>query len=182
MSKMTKGAKEPQFWSLLKVFESEIRIAIIRLLVKFEWQSLSEIARKLEANGGWKISLPGLLKHMKELEGAGIVRHESGIYGEKPDARKTLYILEGKERIQKILEVLEEEIAVPVMAGATFNEAFKLARRIQGIGHMSTTEEKEALESLIAKCESEEIETHLTEDEKKKVRLWKMMMTVEEHT
>jgi DNA-binding transcriptional ArsR family regulator len=176
---MTIVAKESKFWDLLKTFENEVRVEIIRLLLQFEWQSLSEIAKRLEKNFGWKMTLPGLLKHMKELEDAGIVRHESGIYAEKPDARKTIYILEGKERIQKVLKLLEEKIATPLVAGLVFNETSKLARRLQGMGDRSAREERESLKSLIAKCESKEIETHLTDDEKKKLKLWKMMITME---
>jgi len=179
MLKMKTVAKKAQFWDLLKVFENEVRVGIIKLLLQFEWQSLSEIAKKLENNSGWKMTLPGLLKHMRELEDAGIVRHESGIYAEKPDARKTIYMLEGKERIQKVLKLLEERIATPLMAGLVFNETSKLARRVQGMGGRSIREDKESLRSLIAKCESEEIEIHLTEDEKKKLKLWKMMITME---
>lgn len=173
-------AKEYQFWDILKVFENDVRVEIIRLLLQFEWQSLSEIAKKLENNFGRKMTLPGLLKHMRELEDAGIVRHESGIYADKPDARKTIYILEGKERIQKTLNILEEKIATPLVAGLIFNETSKLARRLQGMGGRSTKEEKEKLKSLIAKCESKELGSHLTEDEKKKLKLWKMMITIEE--
>jgi len=180
MSKMTRTTKEPKFWGLLKVFENEVRVGIIKLLLQFEWQSLSELAKKLENNSGWKITLPGLLKHMKELEDAGIVRHESGIYAEKPDARKTIYMLEGKERIQRVLKLLEEKIATPLIAGIVFTDTSKLARKVQGMGGRSTREEKENLRSLIAKCESEEIEIHLTEDEKKKLKLWKMMIAIEE--
>jgi DNA-binding transcriptional ArsR family regulator len=174
------AAKEHQFWEILKVFENDVRVEIIRLLLQVEWQSLSEIAKKLENNFGRKMTLPGLLKHMRELEDAGIVRHESGIYADKPDARKTIYILEGKERIQKILNILEEKIATPLVAGLLFNETSKLARRLQGMGGRSTKGEKEKLKFLIDKCESKEIESHLTEDEKKKLKLWKMMITMEE--
>lgn len=173
-------AKERQFWEILKVFENDVRVEIIRLLLQVEWQSLSEIAKKLENNFGRKMTLPGLLKHMRELEDAGIVRHESGIYADKPDARKTIYILEGKERIQKILNILEEKIATPLVAGLLFNETSKLARRLQGMGGRSTKGEKEKLKSLIDKCESKDIESNLTEDEKKKLKLWKMMITMEE--
>jgi len=175
---MTMVTREPHIWNILTVFENEVRVEIIGLLLRFEWQSLSEIAKRLESDFGWKMTLPGLLKHMKELEDAGIVRHESGIYAEKPDARKTIYILEGKERIHKVLKLLEEKIVTPLKAGLIFNETSKLARKLQGMGSGSTREEKESLKSLIAKCESEEIEIHLTEDEKKKLKLWKMMITI----
>jgi len=175
---MARVTKQYEFLNLLKVFENEVRIEVIRLLLQFEWQSLSEIAKKLENKFGWKMTLPGLLKHMIELENTGIVRHESGIYAKKPDARRTIYILQGKERIQRILELLEEKIATALMAGAIFNETSKLARKLEGIGGTPIKKEKQALESLIAKCESDEIQVHLTEEEKKKVKLWKMMIAM----
>lgn len=49
------------------------------------------------------MTLPGLLKHMRQLEEAGIVRHDSSVFAKKPDATKTIYMLEGKERIEKLL-------------------------------------------------------------------------------
>lgn len=178
---MTASFKETNFWKLLHVFESKVRVEIIKLLLQFEWRSLSDIAKKLDSDYGLKITLPGVLKHMRELEEAGIVRHESGIYSEKPDARKTIYILQGKERVQKIMELFERDIASILGAGIVFTETSKLARRLQGIGRKISAEEKESLRDLITKCESKEINVLLTEDEKKKVRLWKMMIAMEEH-
>jgi len=122
-----------------------------------------------------------VLKHMRELEEAGIVRHESGIYSEKPDARKTIYILQGKERVQKIMELFERDMASVLGAGIVFTETSKLARRLQGVGRKISEEEKEKMKDLITRCESKEVNIYLTEDEKKKVRLWKMMIAVEEH-
>ena len=177
---MTTSFKETNFWKLLHVFESKVRVEIIKLLLQFEWRSLSDLAKKLDSDFGLKITLPGVLKHMRELEEAGIVRHESGIYSEKPDARKTIYILQGKERVQKIMELFERDIASILGAGIVFTETSKLARRLQGIGRKISAEEKESLRDLITKCESKEINVLLTEDEKKKVRLWKMMIAMEE--
>jgi len=152
----------------------------MKLLLEFEWRSLTDIAKKLENDFGWKITLPGLLKHMKELENAGIVRRESGVFAKVPDARKTIYILEGKERVEKFLKTLKS-IENPLLAGRVFAETAKLARKIQGVGStLITEEERKRLQSLITRCESNEISRYLTEDEKKKVKLWKMMMTLME--
>ena len=165
---------------LLSIFTNNVRVKIIKLLLEFEWRSLSDIARKLEKDFGWKITLPGLLKHMRELEDAGIVRRESGVFAKVPDARKTIYILEGKERVGKILKNLKS-IETPLLAGRVFAETARLARKIQGMGStLITDEEKKRLESLINRCESNEINKYLTEDEKKKVKLWRMMMTLME--
>jgi DNA-binding Lrp family transcriptional regulator len=165
---------------LLSIFTNNIRIEVIKLLLEFEWRSLSDIAKKLENDFGWKITLPGLLKHMKELENAGIVRRESGVFAKVPDARKTIYILEGKERVEKFLKTLKS-IENPLLAGRLFAETAKLARKIQGMGStLITDEERKRLQSLITRCESNEISRYLTEDEKKKLKLWKMMMTLME--
>jgi predicted transcriptional regulator len=163
-------------YKLLHVFENNVRIEIVKLLLQFEWRSLSDIAERLGSTYGRKMTLPGVLKHMKELEAAGIVRHESGIYAEKPDARKTIYLLEGKERVEKILHQLENSVGNLLRAGVIFSETAKLARKVQGTGIRLVKEEKKRFESLLAQCESERVASCLTEDEKKKVKLWRMMM------
>ncbi len=108
----TKSEVDP--WRVLRVFANKARVAIVRLLAQFEWRSLSEIAQKLESDYGWKMTLPGLLKHLKELEDAGIVRHESGVFAQVSDARKTIYTLQGKERVEKMLQQLEDNVANPL--------------------------------------------------------------------
>jgi hypothetical protein len=165
-------------WKRLRVFDSKIRVAVIRLLLQFEWRSLSEIAQKLDSDYGYRMSLPGLLKHMRELEGAGIVRQESGLFAKVSDARKTIYTLEGKRRVETMLQQLEENVANPLMAGLVFSETADLARKIQGMGAIVTREERRRLSSLLESCESEKVFNYLTEDEKKKVQLWKMMMSL----
>jgi len=167
---------EVDSWKLLRVFDNKVRVEIVRLLLQFEWRSLSDIAKKLERDCGWKMTLPGVLKHMKELENAGIVRHESGVFAEIPDARKTIYLLEGKERVEKILKQLEENILDPLVAGAIFKETARLARKAQGLGPGLSREEINQLESLLAQCESGKCQIYLSEDEKKKTKLWRMMI------
>jgi len=161
----------------LRVFENRIRVEIVRLLLQFEMMSLSEVAKKLEDEYGQKMTLPGLLKHVKILEDAGIVQQESGAFLPTPDARKAIYLLEGKERVEKVLQQLEDNIGYLLLAGATFSETAKLARKVLGTGHRPAEEEENRLEFLLAQCESEKVGSYLTEDEKKKVKLWRMMMT-----
>jgi len=177
VSKLSTAKKETGFWKLLKVFENEVRIEIVKLLLKVEWRSLSDIARNL-AEKGWKMSMPGVLKHMRELERTGIVRRESGAFMDKPDARKTIYMLEGKERVEKILDTLEKDVGTWLKVGVVFGETAKLARRIQGMGSRATDKEREKLTALLAECESETIKKHLTEDERKKLKLWKTMLSL----
>lgn len=164
------------YWKILHVFDNKVRVEIVKLLLQFEWRSLTGIAENLEKRG-WKMTLPGVLKHMKELEDAGIVRKESGIYAKKPDARKTMYMLEGKERIEKIMQHLEKNVGNPLRAGVIFSKTAELARKVQRSPRM-VAEERKNLESLLVQCESESVYLYLTEDEKKKVKLWKMMLGI----
>lgn len=177
MVKSSDSKLEANYWETLHVFDNKVRVEIVKLLLQFEWRSLSEISKKLEKRG-WKMTLPGLLKHMKELEKAGIVRRESGIYAEKPDARKTIYMLEGKERVEKIMKHLEENVGNPLRAGVIFSKTAELARNIQRSPRLAKEEGKKRLESLLAQCESKKVYPYLTEDEKKKVKLWKMMLEI----
>lgn len=172
--------KEIDLWKLMGLFDSKTRVQIIKMLLKVEWRSLSEIQRKLKSETGKEMTLPGVLKHMKELEQAGIVRRESGAFMREPDARKTFYMLEGKERVEKIMNQLEVSVGGMLKAGVLFRQTANLARRIQGVGRRSTTQEKERLESLLARCWRREVSNYLTEDEKKKMKLWKMMLELEE--
>jgi len=162
---------------LLGVLGNKVRVEIVKLLLELEFRSLSEVAASLE-NRGWKMTLSGVLKHMRELEKAGLVRHEPGIFAEKPDARKTLYFLEGRERVEKVLQQLENDIVNPLRAGVIFSETGKIARRVQGMRHGLVNKEKVRLESLLDECESEKVYGYLTEDEKKKLKLWRMMMSI----
>jgi len=149
----------------------------VKLLLQFEMISLSDIAKKLEEKYNRKMTLPGLLKHMKELEDVGIVQRESGAFLPTPDARKTIYLLEGRERVEKVLKQLEDNVGNLLLAGAIFSETAKLARKVQGTRPKLVEEERKRLESLLARCESEEVYSYLTDDEKKKVKLWRMMTT-----
>lgn len=164
-------------WRILSVFENEVRIGILRLLLEFEFRSLSEIAEDL-AGQGWKMTLSGVIKHMKELETAGLVRHQSGVFADKPDARKRIYFLQGRERVETVLKDLKTDVLQPLRAGIAFYETAKLARAIQRIGHEPAEDDRKCLESLLAKCESKAIYVYLTEDERKKLRLWRMMMSI----
>ena len=167
---------EVDFWKFLNIFESEVRRQIIELLLQFEWRSLSDISEKLEHYYNVKMTLPGILKHLKQLERAGIVRHESGVFAVKPDARKTIYSLEGKERVEELLRRLENDVGNLLQTGVIFNETAKIARRVQRMGPNVSKEEIRQLKSLLARCESEKVDSCLTEDEKKKVKLWRMML------
>ncbi|MFP3985731.1 MAG: winged helix-turn-helix domain-containing protein [Candidatus Bathyarchaeia archaeon] len=168
---------EDDDWKLLSVLDSKVRMAIVGLLLKFEFASLSEIARKLEDCGS-KMTISGVLKHVKELESAGLVRHESGVFADKPDARRTLYFVEGKERVEKMLRELEACVLMPLRAGMLFNKTASLARELQRLGHKPSEKDRAFLESLLSECESQDVCRYLTEDEKKKLKFWRMMMAV----
>jgi predicted transcriptional regulator len=179
-SELKNPRQKADFWKLLHIFENNVRVAILKMLLEVEWRSLSDVQRKLESELGIKITLPGVLKHMKELEEAGMLRRESGAFIKKPDARKTIYMLEGKERVQKIMNQLENDVGNMLKAGAMFSKTSNLARKIQRVGGKPMKQDKEQLKSLIARCEKQEVIRHLTLDEKKKLKLWRMMLALEE--
>lgn len=159
-------------WSQLDVFESETRVQIVELLLHFEIMSLSEIRRRLIETYGHKITLSGLLKHMADLERVGIVRHDSGIFREPPDARKSVYLIQGKDRVIRVLKTLSG-LGSELAAGKAFCELSRLARSVLAAGTIPQPRERKSLENLLQRCESEEMSIHLTEDETKKVRFWK---------
>jgi predicted transcriptional regulator len=164
-------------WGLLNVFGNDVRVQIVKMLLEFEYRSLSEIAGIL-GERGWKMTLSGVLKHMRALEEAGLVRHEAGIFAKTPDARKTIYFLEGRERIERVLNHLETDVKEPLEAALIFSETGEVARGVQGMRREPLDKGKQRLESLLAKCESEKVYCHLTEDEKKKLKLWRMMLSI----
>jgi DNA-binding transcriptional ArsR family regulator len=171
---------EVDSWKLLHIFENKARVAVVRLLLQFEWRSLSEIAQKLDSDYGCRMSLPGLLKHMRDLQDAGIVRQESGALAKVSDARKTIYTLEGRDRVKKVLQELEDNVVDPLSAGLVFSKTAELARKVQGMGGAVVKEENKRLESLLESCESQKVFCYLSEDERKKVKLWRMMMALME--
>lgn len=179
VSKMSRSASKLKAndWSLLNVFGNDVRVEIVKVLLAFEFRSLSDIASIL-GERGWRMTLSGVLKHMRELENAGLVKHEPGIFLDIPDARKTMYFLEGRERVEKLLQGLELGVMDPLVAGLVFSETGKLAREIAGTRRGLTEKEKERLNSLLVECESENVFRHLTGDEKKKLKLWRMMMSI----
>ena len=162
-------------YSQLGVFESETRIQIIELLLHFEVMSLSEISKRLIETYSHKMTLPGLFKHMAELENTGIIRRESGGFLDKPDARKTIYIIQGKGRMVRILKTWNS-LGSELAAGKAFCELSRLVRSVLTAGTFPQPRDRKLLENLLQRCESEEINTRLTEDETKKVKFWRMTL------
>jgi len=138
--------------------------------------SLSDVVHTLERDYGLKITISGVFKHMKILEKAGLVRHESGGITdalEEPDARKTIYMLEGRERVAKILQ-LDEQVVDLLGTGLMFKKTAELARKVRGIGPRYRDKRK-LLEHWLDQLEKEIELGNLTEDEKEKVKLWRII-------
>lgn len=162
-------------WVQLKVFDNKTRMEILDLLLNYEIMSLSEMHIKFEEIYKRKISLPGLLRHTRELENVGIIRQESGGFSHLPDARRRVYIIQGKDRVKEILQSWAK-LNTKLRAGMSFNELAKVARSVFGIfatGTIPQPNERKMLEIMIEKCESEDVLCHLMEDEKKKLKFWK---------
>lgn len=139
---------------------------------------MSDIARELEKRN-YRINLPGIVKHVQKLEQARILRSESGSLADEPDARKTIYTLHGKKRIQKIMSIMSD-ISRLLESNIAFSETAELALRIQA-RLKATEEEIEKLRTSIRECESGEISKYLTGDEKTNVKLWKTMLALKEN-
>ncbi len=160
----------------LGIFESETRIEIINLLLSYQIMSLSQMSKKFLENYGRKISLPGLLRHVRELENAGIIRQDSGFLLPTPDARTRVYIIQGKDRVEEVLQGLVT-LKTKLTAGMVFSELSKCARYLMGRETILQLRDREILERMIEKCESEDVFCHLTNDEKKKLEFWKGMVS-----
>jgi hypothetical protein len=160
----------------LAIFESKARLEIIETLLTYEIMSLSEIRKKLKELHNRQITLPGLLRHMHELESVGIVSQESGGFLPTPDARRKVYIIQGKKRVKEILHSWNN-LNRKLTAGIVFSELTKMARNVFASGTIPQPKDTTALEKMLEKCESEEIMSHLMEDEKKKIMFWKMMIS-----
>jgi len=167
-------------WNVLKVLQNEARLQIIKALLEVEELCLSDIARKLEEKG-YRMNLPAVVKHVHRLEEAQILRSRSGRVSDEPDARKTIYSLQEKERMNEIMTQLTS-IRILFESGAIFSETAKLALRIQSNLSRATEEELKNLKSSLARCESKEIYKHLTEDEKTNLELWKMILELKAPT
>jgi len=160
---------------LLKIFGNKIRVEILRLLLNREMASLSDILHALKHGCGFDLTISGIFKHIKILENAGLIHHESGgITLQEPDARKTVYLLQGKERVEKIIKLVEK-ITELVECGLVFKKAAEAARKIQGIGP-GYRKERKNLKSWLKRLEKKEIMENLTEDEIEKIKLWKILI------
>ena len=162
-------------WIQLGAFENKARIEIIHLLLNYEIMSLSEICHKLNETYNRKLTLPGLLRHMRKLEDVGLVRQESGGFLPNPDARRRVYLIQGKERVEKILQSWSE-LSETLKASTAFSKLTRMARTVFSRGMIPLGKDAAAFEKLLESCESEEIYANLTEDEKKKLKFWKMML------
>lgn len=161
----------------LGIFENKTNVTVIQLLLNYELISLSEIRKKLREIYKLEITLPGLLKHLRDLEEAGIVRQDPETAIMRGDLRKNIYILQGKERVRDILQswnVLSQKM----VAGQTFCDLVKVCRRvfISEVFPIQTNN-RLIVEKLLARCESADVFGHLTEDEKMKIKFWKLMLT-----
>jgi hypothetical protein len=98
------------------------------------------------------MTLSGVLEHLRQLEKAGVVLPEPGIFGEEPDARRTTHFLEGRDRVEQVLQHLKCEMMNPLRAGLIFAETApaKIARQIQGIKVGLIGKEIKRLESTCA--------------------------------
>jgi hypothetical protein len=165
---------EKEWWSQLSVLENKKRIEVIQILLIYRSLSLSGIRKKLLETYDCKISLPGLTKHMEALEWSGIVRGYSGWRMKKEDARKRVYVIVGKERVEAILQYWNA-LSEKVRAGKAFDELERLADSTFRSGGM-LPKDMEDLDNLLSICESDDVMAHLTNEERTKIPFWRMLL------
>ena len=172
---MKLNAQESRTWRAnLSIFESRVRLEIIKILMEVDRLCMSDIARELEKRG-FHMNLPAVVKHVQKLEKIEILRGASGSLTDEPDARKTIYTLQGKERVKRIMNQLTN-IENLLESGIAFNETAKMLLKVMSRGRRASKEELEQLRSQLIKCESRKIRKHLTEEEKENIELWKTML------
>jgi hypothetical protein len=171
---------EESTWSQLQVFENRVRIEIIQLLMDFEIMSLSEIRKQLQSKHDRKISLPGILRHMRVLEKTGIILlyERGGGFGKKEDARKNSYMVQGKERVIRALNSWSK-LSEELITSKNFLDLRLYARSVFLSGNIPQEHEKEKLHHLINQCEQPKVFCCLSEDEKKKIEWWKKTISIE---
>jgi len=121
--------------------------------------------------------MPALLKHVKELDKAGIiiVEWKAGWRLEKPDARKTFYRIHGKDRVEKVLELLENDVAKRLSAGKLVQRIIGLTMEVQSSGPKLNRVVRAQLEKLLSEFEDDKLSLYLAEDEKQKVGLARLV-------
>ncbi|MCI0563904.1 MAG: ArsR family transcriptional regulator [Nitrososphaera sp.] len=154
---------------VLSVLGQKKRLEILRSLLDAEAGSgVTSLAKELS------VKAPTIEKHLATLKKIGLVKKQVTL-----DFARERWVIRGRKRISRLLNILDSEIKDLVEAGNLFEEVEKLVRRQQYYKeHESTIQEMEQIRGeghrldLLLERISKSYDRLLDDDEKKKINYW----------
>lgn len=168
---MTDGGsrQEPGIDFILSILGQKKRLEILRSLLDAEAGSgVTSLAKELS------VKAPTIEKHLVTLKKIGLVKKQVTL-----DFARERWVIRGRKRIAKLLEILDSEIKELVEVGNLFEEVEKLVRRQQFYKeHESTVQEMNQVRSegnrldILLERLAKNYDRLLDDDERKKIGYW----------
>jgi len=154
---------------VLSILGQKKRLEILRSLLDAEAGSgVTSLAKELS------VKAPTIEKHLITLKKIGLVKKQVTL-----DFARERWVIRGRKRISKLLDILDSDIKELVQVGNLFEEVEKLVRRQQYYKeHESTLQEMEQIRregnrlDLLLEQLSKNYDKVLDDDEKKKINYW----------
>ncbi len=161
--------QEPGIDFILSILGQKKRLEILRSLLDAEAGSgVTSLAKELS------VKAPTIEKHLVTLKKIGLVKKQVTL-----DFARERWVIRGRKRIAKLLEILDSEIKELVEVGNLFEEVEKLVRRQQFYKeHESTVQEMSQVRiegnrlDLLLERLAKNYDRLLDEDERKKIGYW----------
>jgi DNA-binding HxlR family transcriptional regulator len=163
------GRQEIGIDFVLSILGQKNRLEILRSLLDAEagW-GVTSLARELS------VKAPTIEKHLVTLKKIGLVKKQVTL-----DFARERWVIRGRKRIMKLLDVLDSEIKELVEVGNLFEEIEKAVRKQQYYKeHESTVQELEQVRKegrrldLLLERLSKDYDSLLDDDERKKINYW----------
>ncbi len=161
--------QEKEIDFVLSVLGQRKRLEILKSLLDAEAGSgVTSLARELS------IKAPTVEKHLTTLKKIGLVKKQVTL-----DFARERWVIRGRNRVSRLLEMLDVDVKQLVQVGNLFEEVEKSVRRQQYFKeHESTVEEMEQarkegrmLDQMLERL-SGEYDKLLDDDERKKINYW----------
>ncbi|HEY8109809.1 MAG TPA: ArsR family transcriptional regulator, partial [Candidatus Nitrosotenuis sp.] len=161
--------QEPGIDFILSILGQKKRLEILRSLLDAEAGSgVTSLAKELS------VKAPTIEKHLVTLKKIGLVKKQVTL-----DFARERWVIRGRKRIAKLLEILDSEIKELVEVGNLFEEVEKLVRRQQFYKeHESTVQEMNQVRGegnrldLLLERLAKNYDRLLDDDERKKIGYW----------
>jgi len=161
--------QEPGIDFILSILGQKKRLEILRSLLDAEAGSgVTSLAKELS------VKAPTIEKHLVTLKKIGLVKKQVTL-----DFARERWVIRGRKRIAKLLEILDSDIKELVGVGNLFEEVEKLVRRQQFYKeHESTVQEMSQVRlegnrlDLLLERLAGNYDRLLDEDERKKIGYW----------